>query len=194
MRGAGPVMTWTQLDQAIPVMAATMHRYLEQIACSLRPLSVRANDVGLRIFGTYITNTYPDVTAVAQLERIHLESYKRWLAADLHGVGADQGRGLTATTRALRLGCLRMFFTQAIEWDWDDAPTRPLLFHGDLPTRDTVLPQALDDNDAGTFLRAAQAQPRMLTRVVAEVLIRTGLRVGEFCDLRADAIRTRSNP
>ena len=34
---------------------------------------------------------------------------------------------------------------------WDDANTRPLLFHGNLPTRDSVLPKALNDNSAGTF-------------------------------------------
>lgn len=190
MRGAGPVMTWAQLDQAVPVMTVTMRRYLDQIACSLRPQSVRAYDQSLRIFGSYLVENYPDVTAIAQLQRPHLESYKRWLANDLHGTGSEQGRGLTATTRALRLGCLRMFFLRTVEWEWDDAPTRPLLFNGDLPIRDTVLPKALDDADAAKFLRAAQTQPRLLTQVVAEVLIRTGLRVGEFCDLRADAIRT----
>ena len=83
-----------------------------------------------------------------------------------------------------------MFFTRITEWDYDDAPARPLLFTGDLPVRDQVLPKALDDADAGKFLRSAQAQPRLLVRVVAEVLIRTGVRVGEFCDLQADAIRT----
>jgi integrase len=44
------------------------------------------------------------------------------------------------------------------------------------------------DPSAAKFLRAAQAQPRQLTRVVCEVLLRTGLRVGEFTGLTADAI------
>jgi site-specific recombinase XerD len=185
-----PALTWSQLDAAVPVMTATMRRYQQQIACSLRPQSVRASDQGLRLFGTFLVAAHPTITAIAQLQRVHLEDYKRWLVGDLDHATAAPGRSLSATSRSLRLGSLRMFFTRAIEWDFPDAPTRPLLFLGDLPPRDQVLPKALDDADAGKFLRAAQAQPRLLTRVVAEVLLRTGLRVGEFCDLRADAIRT----
>ena len=180
-----PLRTWDSLAASAPVMTTTMRRYLDQIACSLRPSSVLATDRDLRTFGTYLQHAHPDVTAIAQLHRTHLEGYKRWLTDR-----PQQQAPLSATSRALRLGTLRIFFTRTIEWDWDDAPTRPMLFHGDLPTRDAVLPKALDDTAAGTFLRTAQAQPRLLTRVVAEVLIRTGLRVGEFCDLRADTIRT----
>jgi hypothetical protein len=59
---------------------------------------------------------------------------------------------------------------------------------GDLPRQEHPLPKALDDAAAAKFLRAAQAQPRLLVRVVCEVLLRTGLRVGEFTGLRADAV------
>jgi Phage integrase family len=59
---------------------------------------------------------------------------------------------------------------------------------GDLPKQDHPLPKALDDAAAARLLRAAQAQRRMLIRVAVEVLLRTGLRVGEFIALRADAI------
>jgi hypothetical protein len=124
----------------------------------MRPSSVQAADVGLRMFATFIVETHPEVTAVAQLQRPHLEDYKRWLLARRSGRG--QAR-LTATTRSLRLGALRMFFLRVIEWDWPDAPVRPLLFLGEIPTRDLPLPKALDDTDAGKFLRAAQKQPRL---------------------------------
>jgi integrase len=179
--------TWESLAEPAPVMTATMRRYLDQIDCVLRPSSVQAAGVALRMFATFIIETHPEVTAVAQLQRAHLEDYKRWLLARRSGRG--QAR-LTATTRCLRLGALRMFFLRIIEWDWPDAPVRPLLFLGDIPTRDLPLPKALDDTDAGKFLRAAQTQPRLLTRVVAEVLLRTGLRVGELCALNGDAVRS----
>ena len=72
-----------------------------------------------------------------------------------------------------------------------ELPTTLLLFLGDLPTRDQPLPKALDDTDAGKLLRAAQTQTRLLRRVVAEVLLRTGLRVGENSALTGDArVRT----
>ncbi len=147
-----PLTTWDSLAASAPVMTATMRRYLDQIACSLRPSSVLAADRDLRTFGTYLQHAHPDVTAIAQLHRTHPEGYKRWLTDR-----PQQQAPLSATSRALRLGALRIFFTRTIEWDWDDAPTRPMLFHGDLPTRDAVLPKAIDDTAAGTFLRTAQA-------------------------------------
>jgi integrase len=166
-------------------MTATMRAYLDQIGCVLRPSSVTATDTGLRTFAAFLAETHPQVTAIAQLERGHLEDYKRWLVQRSDRIGAA-----TTTTRTLRLGALRVFFLRLLEWGWDDAPVRPLLFHGDAPPRAQPLPKALDDSDAAKFLRAAQAQPRLLTRVVAEVLLRTGLRVGEFCALTGDAIRS----
>jgi site-specific recombinase XerC len=63
----------------------------------------------------------------------------------------------------------------------------PILF-GDLPRQDKPLPKALDDAAAAKFLRAAQAQPRVLVRVVCEVLLPTGLRVGELIGPQADAV------
>ena len=87
-----------------------------------------------------------------------------------------------------RLGTLRMFFVRIAEWDWADFPPRVPILLGDLPRLDRPLPKALDDAAAARFLRAAQAQPRELVRVVCEVLLRTGLRVGEFTRLRSDAV------
>jgi integrase len=81
-----------------------------------------------------------------------------------------------------------MFFIRIQEWDWDQAPSKVPIVAGDLPRQDHPLPKAPDDAAAAKFLRAAQAQPRMLVRVVCEVLIRTGLRVSELTGLRADAV------
>ena len=81
-----------------------------------------------------------------------------------------------------------MFFVRIDEWGWDEAPARVPMFPGDLPRQDHPLPKALDDAAAAKLLRAAQAQPRLLVRVTVEVLLRTGLRVGEFTALTADAV------
>jgi hypothetical protein len=51
------------------------------------------------------------------------------------------------------------------------------MFTGDLPRQDHPLPKALDDVSAAKLLRAAQNDKRLLVRVTAEVLLRTGLRV-----------------
>ena len=81
-----------------------------------------------------------------------------------------------------------MFFVRIDEWGWDEAPARVPMFPGDLPRQDHPLPKALDDAAAAKLLRAAQADKRLLVRVTVEVLLRTGLRVGEFTGLPADAV------
>jgi hypothetical protein len=70
-------------------MAATMRRYLEQVACSLRPGSVSNADQALRAFAGFLHQSAPDVVTVAAVVRGHIEAYKPWLAAQ---VGRDGPR------------------------------------------------------------------------------------------------------
>jgi hypothetical protein len=81
-----------------------------------------------------------------------------------------------------------MFFVRIDEWGWDQAPARVPMFGGELPRQGHRLPQALDDAAAAKLLRAAHNDNRLLVRVTVEVLLRTGLRVGEYTALRADAV------
>jgi site-specific recombinase XerD len=185
MRGSPLALaTWAEIEAAAPEIAATMRRYLTQIGCVLRPGSVGGADLALRSFAGFLTEAAPEVFSTAAVTRRHIEDYKPWLA---QRPGQNKAR-LTPATIVHRLGTLRMFFVRIEEWGWDDAPPRVPILLGDLPRQDRPLPKALDDAAAAKFLRAAQAQPRMLVRVVCEVLLRTGLRVGEFTALRADAV------
>jgi site-specific recombinase XerD len=83
---------------------------------------------------------------------------------------------------------IRIFFERLIEWDWPDAPRRNPILHGDIPPRPEPLPRFLDDRDATKLMAAARAHPDPRTRLVVEILARTGLRAGELCDLAADAV------
>jgi site-specific recombinase XerD len=183
---SGPLLlpSWDELAKQRPILAATARRYLTQIGCTLRPGSVSGADLALRSFAAFLADTAPDVVSVAAVTRRHVEGYKPWLAAR---PGQKVPRLKTATI-AHRLGTLRMFFIRIEEWGWEDAPSRVPIVAGDLPRQDHPLPKALDDAAAAKFLRAAQTQPRMLVRVICEVLIRTGLRVSELIGLQADAI------
>jgi site-specific recombinase XerD len=183
---SGPLLLprWDELALGRPVLVDTMRRYLIQIGCTLRPGSVKGSDLGLRCFAAFLAERHPDITAIAAITREHIEDYKPWLAAR---PGQKLPR-LMPNTIAHRLGNLRMFFIRLQEWAWDDAPDRVPILLGDLPRQDHPLPKALDDAAAAKLLRAAQAQRRLLVRVICEVLLRTGLRVGELTGLRADAI------
>ena len=184
LNGMGELPGWAELEAAIPQVAATMRRYLEQIGCVLRPGSVGNADQALRCFAAFLARAAPEVVSTAQVTRAHIEDYKPWLAAR---PGQNKPR-LTTATIAHRLGTLRMFFLRIEEWGWDEAPPRVPMFPGDLPRQDHPLPKALDDATAAKLLRAAQDDRRMLVRVTVEMLLRTGLRVSEFTGLRADAV------
>jgi integrase len=161
-----------------------MRRYLEQVACVLRPGSVSGADLALRAFAAFLTQAAPEVTCLTAVTRRHIEEYKPWLACR---PGQNKPRVTTATI-AHRLGTLRMFFVRLDEWGWDEAPPRVPMFPGDLPRQDHPLPKALDDATAAKLLRAACNDRRMLVRVTVEMLLRTGLRVSEYTGLRADAV------
>lgn len=161
-----------------------MRRYLDQLECVLRPRSVVNTDLALRSLAAFLAEQTPPVTTVKAISRRHIEDFKPWLAAR---PGQNKPRVTTATITH-RLGTLRMFFVRIGEWDWEEAPPRVPIFLGDLPRQDRPLPKALDDAATARLLRAAQADRRMLTRVVVEMLLRTGLRVGEFTALTADAV------
>ena len=59
-----------------------MRRYLQQLACVLRPGSVSDTDLALRSFAAFLAEHAPEVTRVADVvSRRHIEDYKPWLAA-----------------------------------------------------------------------------------------------------------------
>ncbi|MBV8560802.1 MAG: tyrosine-type recombinase/integrase [Acidimicrobiia bacterium] len=173
------------LAQPAPArLVDTIDRYLAQIAVSLRPQSVQSAAGILGRFAAFLAEAHPEVEGAADICRIHIESYKTWIVA------RPGRRGPTAANATIRAGLstVRMFFERIIEWGWDDAPARSPIFGGDVPKREEALPKFLDDPTFAAFMRAARAQRRPLTRLVVELLARTGMRVGELCALEADAV------
>src|SRR5205807_2270322 len=101
-------------------LADTIDAYLAQISVSLRPQSVQSVTGILGRFADFLAETHPEVTGAADIGRVHIESYKTWLA---NRPGRRGGTAANATIRA-GLSTVRMFFERIIEWDWDDAPAR----------------------------------------------------------------------
>ncbi|MDQ1500363.1 MAG: hypothetical protein QOI86_3703 [Actinomycetota bacterium] len=174
-----------KLAAASPGLADTIDAYLDQIAVSLRPTSVDSATSILGRFAGFLAEHHPEVHGAADIGRRHIESYKCWLAAR---EGRKPGTRPTPNTLRTNLSTVRMFFERIIEWDWDDAPARVPIFAGDIPKKDEPLPKFLDDPTFAQFMRAARSEQRMLTRLAVELLARTGMRVGELCDLEADAV------
>ncbi len=134
--GDGP---WAPIGSSAPKMAATMGAYLDQIAVSLRPRSVKAADNALRSLATYLTD-HRRLRGLKGVRRDHIEGYKLWLAAR----PAGRNKTLSARTIRHRLGIQRVFFERIIDWEWDDAPRSCPILSADLPRVDDPLPRFLD--------------------------------------------------
>ena len=180
--GSHAAAEWTQIEQAAPQLAATMGRYLTQVAAFLAPRSVEVADAALRQLSRWIL-TSTGIEAVAQIRRDDIEDYKVWLARQ-HGTTGS----VSANTHRQRLRTLRAFFERIIEWDWPDAPPRNPVLGGDIPKKPEPLPKFLDDRDAARLMAAARASSDPRDRLVVELLARTGMRAGELADLEADAV------
>ena len=167
-----------------PRLAATLQGYVEQMRLSLRSSSMFHIERVLREFALWLTTQAPEVTAVADLRRAHIERYKRHLAE------RPNARGRRSSKRSLagELGTLRICLERLSEWQGDDAPARVLMFPGDVPRLDDPLPRFIDDAAAAKLLRAARAQADPFTRLCVEFLARTGLRRSEFVNLTVDSV------
>jgi len=142
-------LDWSAITEAAPVLAGTMGRYLDQVAVSLRPATVASADVMLRRFAGWLVSNDPEIVGLADVERRHIEAFKRFLPT----LPGKTGRPpLSDTTIRMTLGTLWTFFEQVSEWGYPDAPTRVLIFSGDLPTPDDPLPKFLSDPDAAKLM------------------------------------------
>jgi integrase/recombinase XerD len=176
------VTGWTAVP---PRFAATAHRYLDQVEVSLRPNTVKHIEHDLRVFGTWLAATYPDIIGCANLDRPHIEAFKQHLLTQLT---RRTGKPLNRVSIKNCLINLHCFFDRIADWGYDDVPCRPLIFIGDLPIIDKPLPRFLDDAAAAKLQRAARDDPDPLSRLIVELLARTGIRRSELLTLTVDAV------
>ena len=121
---------------------------------------------GLRHFAGQVCEADPTCTSMAAVERRHIEAHKLWLAAR----PGKAGKPLATVTIRHRLGLLRTFFERLHDWDYEDAPSRTLIFPGDFPQADEPLPKFLDDPTMEKFAAALASDPDPRRRVMVEVL------------------------
>lgn len=179
-----PEVAWEDLAVRGPQLVATMRRYLDQCALSLRPSSVHLFDTTLRQFAAHLLACDPPVTCVAKVAREHIETFKTELATR----PGYRGKLLSKTTLGMRIGHLHTFFSRIIEWGYDDVPARIPVYSTDRPRLDKPLPKFLDDAQAAAFMNAARQLPDPLDRLMVTVLARTGMRRGELLGLTVDAV------
>ncbi|BDB42130.1 hypothetical protein IWGMT90018_25760 [Mycobacterium kiyosense] len=165
--------------------AESAQRYVAQVTLSLRPSTVKAIEHDLREFGTWLADTHPEVGSCADLHREHIEAFKTWLCTHPRPTTRKPLNRVSIKNALINLHC---FFTRITEWGYPNPPVRPLMFPGDLPIIDKPLPRFLDDAAAAKLLRATRADPDPLSRLIVELLARTGIRRSELLALTADAV------
>ena len=143
-----PEIGWDRITATATVMAATMRRYLDQLAVSRRASSVTCIETTLRQFAGHLITT-SQVVIVAGITRVGIEAYKTWLA----GRGGYRKK-ISRTTIGMRMGHLGAFFRRIIEWDYPHAPDRPPVYASDVPIKDNRSPSS------STMLRTGSAWPR----------------------------------
>jgi site-specific recombinase XerD len=176
---------WVVLTARVPVLAATMRRYLGQQAVTLSPNTIDAADRALRIFGLWIHNHDPSVVGAADITRAHIEAFKLKLTTDVH---PRTGQPLAVNTIRGRLQQVKVFFDRIVAWDLEDAPRRNPIIHGDVPPQPAPLPKFLDDAVMAKFMHHVHLEPVPIRKLCVLLLARTGMRVGELCALPADPV------
>ena len=179
---------WAVVVAQRPKLARTARRYLAQVEVSMSARTMEKTDEVLASFCAYLVCEHPEVKSFADVGRRQVESYKAHLVAR----GTAWGTPLKPNTRRLHLGMVRVFFDRIIEWGYPDAPAFTPVFRADMPKVPEPLPKALDDAAAARFLAATAQDTDKCRQLCLEVLARTGIRVGELCALRADALSCRS--
>ena len=165
-------------------LADTLQGYVEQMRVTLRPGSMPHIERTLREFALWLRDQAPEVKAVRDLRRAHIERYKRHVTQKPN----RRGGRLSKRTIAGELSTLRICLERLGEWDGEDTPARTLMFPGDVPKLDDPLPRFIDDGAAKKLIGAARASDDPFARLAVEFLARTGLRRGEFLDLKIDSV------
>ncbi len=179
-----------QWEQVPPSIRNTVHRYLQQLVLSLRPSTVTQERSRLYRFFSWLAETMPEVTTVNQIKRRHIDAFKEYLrwAPPRHRLHRPTGATLRSETVYKILYALCTLFRRMTEWQWPEAPDRPLMFDQDLPVLDRALPRFLGEVDAARFLQTARNHPDLFTRVCGVTLMLTGLRKSEFLKLTTDCV------
>ena len=111
----------------------TLDRYLETLALTQRPGTVRVNRTFLRGFLRHLAIYHPALSSFSQLQREHIEVWSRHLAA--------KHPAISNTTRRKYLIAVRIFFERLWAWGWEEAPVEGLIRRHDLPMEDKCLPK-----------------------------------------------------
>ena len=124
-RQGGPLTRQGRLAAvAAPEIRDTLAAYLDARAAVLRPKTIDKLTSALAVFGEFLTDQFPELVSIDQLERRHIEAFLTWTATrkcrNYHG---DRPVGPFATAHAAI--SVRAFLDDITEWGWPAPGTAP---------------------------------------------------------------------
>ncbi|MFE7040793.1 tyrosine-type recombinase/integrase [Streptomyces atratus] len=169
-----------------PALAAPVSRWLSgRLQTSDRAESVRHSRDAFRYFLRWLAQAHPDIDAMTQLERRHIEGFM----AHLHEhINARTGRPLTARSRYTYLSPLLQFFRETSQWGWSDVPGRPLLGRSDMPKLPSALPRFIPRAELDRLMEAVEELEDPHQRAALLLLRWSGARRGEIARLTLDCL------
>ena len=143
-----------------------------------------ASTLALRRFSGFAATRRPPLEHPGQLDRALLQSYTAWVAT----LSVAEG------TKAMWKGFVRTFLEENRRYGWVSAiPLDAVIYSDEVGCRNPSLPRfipefVMNQLEAEANLERLQPNYRHLVVVITE----TGLRGGDACALRADAVVTDS--
>lgn len=186
---------------ALARLRQSFERRLADVPSALRPSFVRYLDhqVGtharqtvtgtatrLAHFGRFLAAADPAIGSLRDLDRRrHIEPY---LATVAEACSSRRGTPLSATERRGRVLAISCFLADIAEWGWPEAPTRRLVFRGDIPKLPRPLPRYLAPDADRALVSALERSPERLAADALLLQRATGLRIGELVSLELDCV------
>ena len=104
-------------------MHSILVRYLQHKSVTCKPTTVSCLATRLAHFGTVIAAIDPDATPATLTRTMHIEP---WMHALTRAENTKSGGVLSRAEQARRILAVANFLREISEWDWPEAPARPL--------------------------------------------------------------------
>ena len=157
----------------------------QRIALNYAFNTVRAAALALRRFSTFLASCQPPAECPEEIDRRLIEAYLAWLAP----------LPLSESTKALSRVFLRCFLEENRRYHWARAiPPDAVVYHDEVGSRRASLPRFVPE-----FVMAQLESEANLDRLkphyrhLVVVITETGLRAGDACALRSDALLADSS-
>jgi len=139
-------------------------------------------------FGVFLAEHHPDIVALRQLDRSHIEGFLSYNRTRNWRGRKARGQQVSITVVHAAVLSLRNFLDDITLWGWADRPPRQLVFAADVPRLPRPLPRALSAGDDHALIAAINDLDDPFARCGLLVLRHAGLRLGELLDLELDAV------